>query len=89
MNKNFYRFELTEGISTQGNLLIFSVFLKELYKKNIKLEITIPKKITDSLNKSTFEFNTFFTDILLDAGFIEENLNITVSNINHFFVKIG
>lgn len=89
MNKNFYRIELTEEISAQGNLLIFSVFLKELYKKNIKLGITIPKKITDSLNKSTFEFNTFFTDILLDTGFIEENLNITVSNINHFFVKIG
>jgi hypothetical protein len=89
MNKNTYRLEITNAISAQGNLLIFSVFLKQFNKKNMKLEVIIPSKIINLLDAKLPEFNIFFSDILLDSGFLDENLNISISNIDYFSVKIN
>jgi len=75
----------TDELSEKGNLLIFSMYLKELYKPGVYLNVTIPKKIVDSLTKQ--EFNFFFTDLLLDSKISDDNLNISIVDSHNFLVK--
>jgi hypothetical protein len=85
MTKNQYVLSLSESVSAHGNLLIFAMSVKNFYKKGMYLEVTLPNKIISKLSKD--DFNTFFTDILLDAKISDDNLNIIVTPNDHFVVK--
>ena len=50
------------------------------------LEITIPKKIINNLNKE--EFNSYFTDILLDAKISDNLIKIQVTLDHYFEAKV-
>jgi hypothetical protein len=87
MNKTSYCLTPSEDISNQGNLLIFAMSIKDLYKNGMFLEITIPKKIINNLSKE--EFNSYFTDILLDAKISDNLIKIQVTLDHYFEAKVG
>ena len=60
--------------------------IKDLYKNGMFLEITIPKKIINNLNKE--EFNSYFTDILLDAKISDNLIKIQVTLDHYFEAKV-
>ena len=86
MNKDNYSLLPTKELSTQVNLLFFAVSIKEFYKKNMTLELTIPNAIMNGLNGN--DFNTFFSDILLDSKIPDENLVIKVDQSETFKLRL-
>lgn len=85
MTKFDHTMSPSDELSEKGNLLIFSMYLKEIYKPGVYLNITIPKRIVDNLSKQ--EFNFFFTDLLLDAKISDDNLRISITDSPNFLVK--
>lgn len=85
MTKFDHAMSPSDELSEKGNLLIFSMYLKEIYKPGVYLNITIPKRIVDNLSKQ--EFNFFFTDLLLDAKISDDNLRISITDSPNFLVK--
>lgn len=85
MTKHDHIMTPSEELSDKGNLLIFSMYIKEIYKPGINLNITIPNSIVSKLSKQ--EFNFFFTDLLLDAKISDNNLRINVTDSPNFLVK--
>ena len=86
MTKKNYILEISNDLSPHANLLIFAISIKNFYKKGMDLEITLPNSIINALSKN--QFNTFFTDILLDTKILDRNLNIQVTSSNYFSTKI-
>ena len=86
MNKDNYSLLPTKELSTQVNLLFFAVSIKEFYKKNMTLELTIPNAIMNGLNGN--DFNTFFSDILLDSKIPDENLVIKIDQSEAFKLRL-
>jgi len=85
MTKYDYIMTPSDELSEKGNLLIFSMYIKEIYKPSINLNITIPNVIVSKLSQQ--EFNFFFTDLLLDAKISDNNLRIHVTDSPNFLVK--
>lgn len=86
MSKNNYALLPTKELSAQVNLLFFAVSIKEFYKKNMALELTIPNAIMSAINGN--DFNTFFSDILLDSKIPDENLVIMVDQSETFKLRL-
>jgi len=86
MSKDDYALLPTTELSAQVNLLFFAVSVKEFYKKNMALEITIPNTIMRRLDEK--DFNTFFSDILLDAKIPDEKLIIRVDQSETFKLRL-
>jgi hypothetical protein len=86
VTKKNYILEISNDLSPHANLLIFAISIKNFYKKGMDLEITLPNSIINALSKN--QFNTFFTDILLDTKILDRNLNIQVTSSNYFSTKI-
>jgi hypothetical protein len=86
MSKDDYALLPTTELSAQVNLLFFAVSVKEFYKKNMALEITIPNTIMRRLDEK--DFNTFFSDILLDSKIPDEKLIIWVDQSETFKLRL-
>ncbi len=86
MIKDGYALLPTTELSAQVNLLFFAVSVKEFYKKNMTLELTIPSTIMRALNEK--DFNTFFSDILLDSKIPDEKLVIKVDQSEAFKLRL-
>lgn len=86
MIKDSYALLPTTELSAQVNLLFFAVSVKEFYKKNMALELTIPSRIMRALNEK--DFNTFFSDILLDSKIPDEKLVIKVDQSEAFKLRL-
>ena len=86
MIKDGYALLPTTELSAQVNLLFFAVSVKEFYKKNMALELTIPSRIMRALNEK--DFNTFFSDILLDSKIPDEKLVIKVDQSEAFKLRL-
>lgn len=86
MSKDDYALLPTTELSAQVNLLFFAVSVKEFYKKNMALEITVPNTIMRGLDEK--DFNTFFSDILLDSKIPDEKLIIRVDQSETFKLRL-
>ena len=86
MIKDSYALLPTTELSAQVNLLFFAVSVKEFYKKNMALELTIPSRIMRALNEK--DFNTFFSEILLDSKIPDEKLVIKVDQSEAFKLRL-
>ena len=86
MSRDNYALLPTTELSAQVNLLFFAVSVKEFYKKNMTLELTIPSTIMRALNE--MDFNTFFSDILLDSKIPDEKLVIKVDQSEAFKLRL-
>lgn len=86
MSRDNYALLPTTELSAQVNLLFFAVSVKEFYKKNMTLELTIPSTIMRALNEK--DFNTFFSDILLDSKIPDEKLVIKVDQSEAFKLRL-
>ena len=86
MSRDNYALLPTTELSAQVNLLFFAVSVKEFYKKNMTLELTIPSTIMRGLNEK--DFNTFFSDILLDSKIPDEKLVIKVDQSEAFKLRL-
>jgi hypothetical protein len=86
MNRDNFSLLPSEDLSAQINLLFFAVSIKEFYKKNMTLELTIPNSVMSGLDGN--DFNTFFSDILLDSTIPDEKLIIKVTQSEVFKVRL-
>jgi hypothetical protein len=86
MSRDNYALLPTKELSAQINLLFFAISVKEFYKKNMALELTIPSTIMQELNEK--DFNTFFSDILLDSKIPDEKLVIKVDQSDAFKLRL-
>ncbi len=86
MNRDNFSLLPSEDLSAQINLLFFAVSIKEFYKKNMTLELTIPNSVMSGLDGN--DFNTFFSDILLDSKIPDEKLVIKVTQSEAFKVRL-
>lgn len=86
MSRDNYALLPTTELSAQINLLFFAVSVKEFYKKNMALELTIPSTIMRALNEK--DFNTFFSDILLDSKIPDKKLIIKVDQSEAFKLRL-
>lgn len=86
MINNYIILSPVNEISKEGNLLIFALAIKSLYKKGMQFEVRIPKSIKDYLTQD--EFNTFFTDILLDARVTDTCMKIFITLEDTFKVRV-
>jgi len=86
MNRDNFSLLPSEELSAQINLLFFAVSIKEFYKRNMTLELVIPNAIMSRLNGN--DFNTFFSDILLDSKIPDKNLVIKVDQSETFKLRL-
>jgi hypothetical protein len=86
MNRDNFSLVPSEELSAQINLLFFAVSIKEFYKKNMTLELVIPNAIMSGLNGN--DFNTFFSDILLDSKIPDKNLVIKIDQSAIFKLRL-
>jgi len=86
MNRDNFSLLPSEDLSAQINLLFFAVSVKEFFKKNMTLELTIPNSVMSGLDGN--DFNTFFSDILLDSKIPDEKLVIKVTQSEAFKVRL-
>ena len=86
MSRDNYALLPTKELSAQVNLLFFAISVKEFYKKNMALELIIPSTIMRELNEK--DFNTFFSDILLDSKIPDEKLVIKVDQSEAFKLRL-
>jgi len=70
-----------------ANIFILGTYIREEIANDRKIEIIIPHSIYTKLLKS--EFNDYFSDILIDGNFIENNITIKIQEISNFEIIVS
>lgn len=86
-NLPLYILEPDAKLSPAENLFLASIFIREEIKNTAFITIQIPKYIFENLTK--LEFNNYFSDLLLDGKFTDEQIGIQVKDIEKFHLLIN
>ena len=68
--------DVDPAIDMLGNLLLAGVYVTQSFAPSQTLRITLPSKVFNTVAKH--EFNRCFSDVLLDYGFRDEELELIV-----------
>jgi len=68
-----------QNLSHASNLFLCALYIREELRQYKKIIIEIPTKIYENVSKA--DFNTFFSDPLIDQGFTDSNLKIEIKDI--------
>ena len=82
-----YILEPDEKLSPAENLFLASIFIREEIKNTAFITIQIPKYVYENLTK--LEFNNYFSDLLLDDKFKDEQIEIQIKDIENFHLLIN
>ena len=62
-----------------SNLFLAGLYIREELRQFKQINIQIPTKLYENVNK--VDFNTYFSDPLIDQGFTDLNLKIEIKEI--------
>ena len=82
-----YILEPDAKLSPTENIFLASIFIREEIKNTAFITIQIPKYIYENLTK--IEFNSYFSDLLLDGKFKDEQIEIQIKDIEKFHLLIN
>lgn len=85
--EKIYKLDMDPSIDMLGNLLLAAIFVTQNVLPGESLKISLPLSVFDALPK--VEFNRCFSDVLIDFGFHDENLDIVVMPEESFIFKVG
>ena len=85
---NLFEYDLIPdpGLDAVENMLIVGIYIREEVRINSSFTLQIPKFIYENLSKS--DFNIYFSDLLLDASFLDSNIKIEINDGNYFRLTI-
>lgn len=73
-----------QKLSDTSNLFLCALYIREELKQYSKINVQIPTKIYENVNKK--DFNTYFSDPLIDQGFTDASIKIEVKDMA--FIKL-
>jgi len=68
-----------QNLSDASNLFLCALYIREELRQYTKIIIEIPTNIYENISKA--DFNTYFSDPLIDQGFTDTNLKIEIKDI--------
>lgn len=75
------------SLEPAANIFILATFIREEISNDKKIEIIIPQFIFTKLSNS--EFNDYFSDILIDGNFNENDITIKIQEITNFEITVS
>jgi hypothetical protein len=75
------------SLEPAANIFILATYIREEISSDKKIEIIIPQSIYTKLLNS--EFNDYFSDILIDGNFTENNITIKIQEITNFEIIVS
>lgn len=81
-----YKLDIDPAIDMLGNLLLAGIFVTQNVLPGVNLKISLPMIVFDAVSK--IEFNRYFSDVLIDSGFRDENLEIAVLPEESFIFRV-
>lgn len=81
-----YQLDIDPAIDMLGNLLLAGIFVTQNVLPGVNLKISLPMIVFDAVSK--IEFNRYFSDVLIDSGFRDENLEIAVLPEESFIFRV-
>lgn len=81
---NFVEYDLIPdpGLDATENMLIVGIYIREEVRTNSSFTLQIPKFVYENLSKT--DFNVYFSDLLLDASFLDRNIKIEIKDASFF-----
>lgn len=79
MDSNIINLHPDENLSHASNLFLCALYIREELRHYTKILIQIPTRIYENVSKD--DFNTYFSDPLIDQGFTDTNLKIEIKDI--------
>jgi hypothetical protein len=73
-------------LDSAENIFLVGIYIREEVNINSSFTLQIPKFIFESLDKS--DFNIYFSDLLLDANFLDKNIKIEIKDARYFRLTI-
>ncbi|WP_233989614.1 hypothetical protein [Polynucleobacter sp. IMCC 30228] len=68
-----------DHLSGSNNLFLCALFIREELRKFRQIKVQIPANIYRSVSKN--DFNTFFSDPLIDLGLTDSDIKIEIKDI--------
>lgn len=81
-----YKLDLDPAINVLSNLLLAGIFVTQNVLPGVNLKISLPMSVFNAVSK--VEFNRYFSDVLIDSGFRDENLEIAVLPEESFIFRV-
>ena len=78
---------IDDSLQPAANIFILGTYIREEIPNDRKIEIIIPQRIYTKLLRS--EFNDYFSDILIDGNFNENNITIKVQEVSRFEIIVS
>jgi len=72
-------------LSNSNNLFLSALFIREELKKHKQIMVQIPSNIYSNMSKD--DFNTFFSDPLIDQGITDSSIKIEIKEISNIEIK--
>ena len=70
-----------EHLSGSNNLFLCALFIREELRKYKQIKVRIPANIYSNVSKN--DFNTFFSDPLIDLGLTDSDIKIEIKDIRN------
>ena len=78
---------IDDSLQPAANIFILGTYIREEIPNDRKIEIIIPQTIYTKLLRS--EFNDYFSDILIDGNFNENNITIKIQEVSSFEIIVS
>jgi hypothetical protein len=75
------------SLQPAANIFILGTYIREEIPNDRKIVIIIPQSIYKKLLKS--EFNDYFSDVLIDGNFNENNITIKIQETSNFEIIVS
>lgn len=75
------------ALSPTENIFLAGIFIREEVRNNSLVTMEIPRHLFEKLTKP--EFNSYFSDLLLEANFQDEKIKIQIKDIDNFILTIN